>query len=88
MTVKLSTLSFVTLFMLAACGTVTNETVGTIVVDGEAFELRTRTIDGPNGTYDTTSVRVNSVYYGCIPTSRGDCEAAVRNGLEFPYDRE
>ncbi|MFK7879967.1 hypothetical protein [Roseobacter sp.] len=64
----------------------TNETRNTIVVDGEPYDIRTRTIDGPNGTYQTSSVRVYGFYYTCIPDSPNDCEAAVRNGLENPVD--
>lgn len=68
-----------TAILLSACGSVTNETTSSIVVDRNTYELRTRTIQGPNGAYDTSSVRVNGTYRQCQPDSPGSCEAAVRN---------
>jgi hypothetical protein len=67
--------------LLTACGSVTNQQVSTIVVDGNAYEYRQRTIDGQGGSYTSTSVRVGGSYYNCLPDSPGDCEAAVRRGL-------
>lgn len=66
--------------LLSACGSVTNETTSTINVDGRNYELRTRTIQGPNGTYDTSSVRVNGAYVQCIPSSPGSCRGAIQDG--------
>ncbi len=63
---------------LAACGEVVNETTSTLVVDGNAYELRTRTIQGQNGTFDQSSVKVQNRIYTCLPNSPGDCEATVR----------
>ncbi|WP_300059543.1 hypothetical protein [uncultured Roseobacter sp.] len=75
---------------LAACGTrVIDTRLSTIIVDDELYTLRTRTIEGPNGTYQTTSARVYNSYYPCKLASPGDCAAAVRFGRDyFPFDRE
>lgn len=71
----------------AACASVTNETFSTIILDGRSYELRTRTFDGPDGAYQTSSVRVNSNYYLCKPDSPGDCQAAVKRGRNGSADR-
>ncbi|MCV3270552.1 hypothetical protein [Roseobacter sinensis] len=67
---------------VGACATVADERLSTIVVDGREYTLRTRTIDGPTGTYETTSARVRGKHFICIIDSPGDCEAAVRQGRE------
>lgn len=72
---------------LGACGTVTDERLTPIVVDGQTFELRTRTIDGPNGAYETTSAEVYNIHYPCKIDSPGDCEGAVLRGLNnIPFE--
>lgn len=65
--------------VVAACATVENETTSTIELNGRSYELRTRSIDGANGTYTTHSVRANGTYRTCDPMSPGSCEAAIRN---------
>ncbi|MFK7867723.1 MAG: hypothetical protein AB8B58_00635 [Roseobacter sp.] len=70
--------------LLAGCATVTNVTKETIVVDNEAYELRTRTIETGSRSYQTSDVRVNSRYLTCLPDSPRDCEFAVRRGLNGP----
>ena len=75
-----------TALLLSACGSVVNETTGSYVVDGKSYELRTRTVQGSNGTYDTSSIRVNGTYYQCRPESPGSCKAAVTNA-NFRADR-
>lgn len=67
--------------LLSACGSVTNESTSSINVDGRNYELRTRTIQGSIGSYETSSVRVRGVFYQCLPNSPGSCEGAVRDGL-------
>ncbi|WP_187429471.1 hypothetical protein ROLI_032610 [Roseobacter fucihabitans] len=84
---KMAFISATALLALGACATVSSETISTVVVDGEAYDVRTRTIEGANGSYETSSVRVNARYYLCILDSPGDCEAAARRGLEDPIDR-
>lgn len=69
------------LLVLTACGTVENESKSSITVDGNAYELRTEQIEGPNGTYDNTSVIVNGRMYLCKPDSPNDCEDAVIQAL-------
>ncbi|MEM9636824.1 MAG: hypothetical protein AAGA94_04200 [Pseudomonadota bacterium] len=83
-------LTVLSLLALCACGaTVSDTRLSTIIVDGEAYTLRTRTIEGPNGPYQTTSARVRNTYYPCKLNSPGDCAAAVRFGRDyFPADRE
>jgi hypothetical protein len=65
--------------LLSTCGTVTNETRSTIMVDGRSYPLRTRTIQGSDGSYDTSSVQAKGTWRLCLPASPGSCEAAVRN---------
>ncbi|MDW3224803.1 MAG: hypothetical protein R8G34_18295 [Paracoccaceae bacterium] len=84
---KLAMFPLAALVALSACGTITNETYSTIVVDDDTYKIRTRTIDGANGTYQTSSVQVYGLHYQCLPESKGDCEAAVREGLDAPIDR-
>lgn len=69
------------LLALGACGTVLSESSSTIVVDGESYELTTRLIDGPQGTYEQSSVSVRNKPNLCLPDSPGDCTAAVRSAL-------
>lgn len=78
------------LVLLGACGeAVTDTQFRTIIVDDEPYVLRTRTIEGPGGTYQTTSAKVYNSYYPCKLDSPGDCAAAVRFGRDyFPFDRE
>ncbi|MEP2030172.1 MAG: hypothetical protein ABJI96_15845 [Paracoccaceae bacterium] len=75
---KLIILLFATGLVLSACGTVTNETRGTIVLDGRTYELRTRTMQGSDGSYDTSSVKAKGKWRQCLPQSPGSCEAAIR----------
>lgn len=63
---------------LAGCGEVVEESYGTIVVDGQNYDVRSRVIDGPNGSYTKTSVIVGNVPHTCLPDSPGDCRAAVK----------
>lgn len=84
---KLAIIPAATLIALSACGTVTNESFSTIEVNDDTYNIRTRTIDGPNGSYQTSSVQVYGLQYQCLPESKGDCEAAVRRGLDGPIDR-
>lgn len=67
--------------VLAGCGQVVDETFGSIVVDGQTYEIRNRVIDGPNGTYTHSSVIVHNKPQICLPDSPGDCRAAVKNAL-------
>lgn len=73
--------------LLGACATITEESRSSIVVDGEVYELRTRTIDTGGRTYVKTDAMVGGFAVTCIPSSPGDCEAAVRNGLNRFDDR-
>lgn len=74
---------------LGACATVAEEQLSSIVVDDESYVLRTRTIEGPNGSFETTSARVRGKYFICKIDSPGDCEAAVRRGKESNiFDRD
>lgn len=67
--------------VLTACATVVDERRSSIVVDGRSYELRTRLIDGPNGTFEHTSVFVYQTPVMCQPDSPGDCEGKVRRTL-------
>ncbi|MGD9294762.1 MAG: hypothetical protein PVI41_07760 [Roseobacter sp.] len=65
--------------IVSGCSTVQDESYSTIVLNGREYDLRTRTMEGPNGTYVTHSVRANTGYRTCDPNSPGSCEAAIRN---------
>jgi hypothetical protein len=66
---------------LTACGSVQNQSTSSITVDGNSYELKTEEIQGPNGTFDNTSVIVNGREYLCKPESPNDCEDAVVQAL-------
>lgn len=63
---------------LGACATALSESRSTIVVDGRSYDLITREMEGPNGTFEQSHVIVNNRLYICLPDSPGDCEAAVK----------
>lgn len=65
--------------LLSACATETGETFSTIMVDGESYQVRERTLEGRNGPFKQSSVWVKGGYSLCIIDSPGDCEAAIRN---------
>jgi uncharacterized protein YceK len=67
--------------LLGGCATVLDETRQEIVVNGKTYEVRTRTIEGPQGTYVSSAAIVYGSAHPCILNSPGDCEAAVRRGL-------
>lgn len=69
------------MLVLSACGSLVSQSSSTIIVDGRSYELRTSVIDGPQGTYEQSRVVVKNQTYLCLPDSPGDCEAAVRQGL-------
>ncbi len=75
-------LAALALLALGACATASADRLSTVTVDGREYELRTRTIDGPGGQFETTSVRVRGGYALCKIDSPGDCAAAVRRGRE------
>lgn len=65
--------------LLGACATVVDETRTNAVIEkgfntGERYQIRTRTLEGANGTYEQTSVIYRSVSRVCIKDSPGDCE--------------
>lgn len=76
---KQITFLFATSLWLGACASVTNETKSTIALDGRTYELRTRTMQGANGSYNTSSVLAHGTWRLCLPESPGSCEAAIRN---------
>ncbi|CAN0461001.1 unnamed protein product, partial [Ectocarpus fasciculatus] len=70
--------------MLGACATVREETRTSAVLEGgfyggERYELRTRLIEGPTGTYSQTSVVYKGLVKTCILDSPNDCESKARN---------
>ncbi|MFK7745727.1 MAG: hypothetical protein AB8B47_11780 [Roseobacter sp.] len=74
--------------LLGACATITAESRSTIIVDNEEYELRTRTIETNGRSYETTDAVVKGFTQTCIPSSPGDCEAAVRRALnQFAEER-
>ena len=85
-------LALASLTILVSCTTIVEETTTTAVLRnglnaGTEYQIRTRTLQGPNGIYTQTSVLYNGVSNVCILDSPGDCEAAARNlidGLRVP----
>ncbi len=75
---------------LGACATVIDEQRQTRVLErgfysGERYELRTRTMQGPNGTFVQTSVVYRGLSRTCIIDSPRDCELAAQRLIES-YD--
>lgn len=71
-----------TAIALSACATIVDEQSTPTVVQsgpnaGKSYTTRQRTLDGPQGTYEQTSVvyRENSIV--CRIESPGDCERAA-----------
>lgn len=87
MSVKLIPLCAAAGLTLLGCGSVTSEQMTTITVNDRSYPLRTRTLDGPGGSYQTSSVRVRGKYFTCIPESPGDCAAAISRGQSTLSDR-
>ena len=81
MNVKNGLLLGTLMLAVSACSSVVSESYGSIVVDGDTYDVRNRVIEGPEGSYTQTSVIVASVPRTCLPQSPGDCEAAVRRAL-------
>lgn len=73
--------------MLSACATISEETRTPAVLEGgfyggERYELRTRLLEGPNGTYSQTSVVYRGLARTCILDSPNDCELKARNLID------
>lgn len=73
--------------VVTGCATIESESIGEVVVNGRSYELRTRTLNGPNGTYESSHVVVRGNTEVCRPQSPGDCEAAVRRAQNQFRDR-
>ncbi len=87
MTAKL--FSVAALVLLSACAslTVVDEQVTEAFVEdgfygGERYFLRTRTLEGTNGTFQETSVVYRGLTQQCIPTSPNDCESKAERMIE------
>ena len=78
--------------LLAACATVVDEKRSVAVVEdgfygGYQYEIRQRLIEGPNGTYEQTSVVYKGFSRTCILNSPNDCESAAENLIEAYEER-
>ncbi|MEO9651113.1 MAG: hypothetical protein ABJ360_01895 [Roseobacter sp.] len=67
---------------VSGCATVSSQSSRDIIVDGQSYELRTSVIEGSKGPFERSQVKVNNKMYICLPDSKGDCEAAVRQGRD------
>lgn len=81
---KSSTLAILSAVALAGCATVSNETrtpafIQSGFYEGTRYDIRTRTIDGPTGSFEQTSVVYNGMTKTCIPSSPRDCELAAED---------
>jgi hypothetical protein len=78
------------LLVLSACATVTSETSTQARLeggfyDGEPYEIRTQVLEGPNGTFERTSVVYRGLARTCIKDSPNDCTYAARDLITY-YD--
>lgn len=70
--------------LLAACTTIIDEQTTTAVIQrgfnaGEQYTIRTRTLQGPQGTFQQTSVVYNGVSAVCRIDSPRDCALAAES---------
>ncbi|MGA9434838.1 MAG: hypothetical protein WBV62_11450 [Roseobacter sp.] len=73
-----ATLTMTTVLALSACSTVESETFTTIDLNGRDYQLRTRTINGPQGTFETHAIRAgDGSFRSCDPQSPQSCRAAL-----------
>jgi hypothetical protein len=73
--------------MMSACATVSNETRTTAFIEdgfyqGIEYQVRTQFIEGPEGSYERTSVVYRGVSRTCILDSPGDCESKAERLIE------
>jgi hypothetical protein len=73
--------------VLCSCGTITEQSQSSIMINGRSYELRDRTVQGISGSYRQTSIKVNNSYRDCLIDSPGSCEAAIRRGNKSSDDR-
>ncbi|WP_300056103.1 hypothetical protein [uncultured Roseobacter sp.] len=76
--------------VLSACASVSTETRTPATLeggflDGERYEIRTRLLEGPEGSFEQTSVVYKGLARTCIRDSPNDCERIAR-GLIEDYD--
>lgn len=69
--------------LITACSTAISESSEKIIVDGEAFNLRTRTYERSGGTFESTAVQVGYTWVQCLKDSPNDCARKVREQIEF-----
>jgi len=67
---------------LSACATIVDEKSTDAVIQsgfnaGERYTIRERTLDGPQGTYQQTSVVYKGISSTCRINSPNDCERAA-----------
>lgn len=84
---KLQAFVFSTLVLLGGCAEIVDENVTEAFVEdgfyqGERYFVRTRTMQGANGTFEVTNVVYKGFARQCILTSPGDCETAGRRLIE------
>lgn len=73
--------------MMSACATVSNETRTIAFIEdgfyqGIEYQVRTQFIEGPEGSYERTSVVYRGVSRTCILDSPGDCESKAERLIE------
>jgi hypothetical protein len=79
---RLTSLSLCAALLLPACSTVLDESRQSFTsASGFTYEVRTRTMQGPQGTYQTSDALAGGVATPCRIDSPGDCEAAARRGI-------
>ena len=66
------------LALLGACAQATNETRGTVLVDGVSYTTVTRQYEQNGQTVTTGGVIYSNRTYGCNTSLQGDCEETVQ----------
>lgn len=77
-----------TFALVAACATVSDQTIGMITVDGVNYTTITRTFDQNGQITRTGAVRFAGVSYGCDTTRPGSCEAVIRRLRDVDINRQ
>lgn len=86
---KVKAISMSALLLASACAatTIVDEQVTEAFVEdgyygGYRYFVRTRTLQGVNGTYEQSSVVYRGLSRQCIPTSPNDCESKAERLIE------
>lgn len=78
-----ATLIITTVLTLGACASVQNESYSTINIDGRDYQLRSRTLNGPQGTFENYAIRANDgSFRSCDPDTPRSCRLALNTSRD------